>query len=185
MTGRISCFRDDSLPRDERSTGIFTEDNKLFEDAAGMTWLDPYEADVRAYLAAVCAEAKALGVREILLDHFSFLGENPQDDIKFSAESDKILLLNELLASIRDKIGDETILSVVVYPDVLGEGASEAKGQDLTAFINVCDRVWVHAADTTGIESLLIQARSHGAQLGDMLAVIVGERYKSAMLYTE
>lgn len=185
VTGRISCFRDDTLPRNIRVTGIFTQENKLFEDASGMTWLDPYEADVRAYLVAVCAEAKALGVREILLDHFSFLGENPQDEIKFSAESDRILLLNELLASIRDKIGDEMILSAVIYPDVLGEGASEQKGQDLDTLISVCDRIWMHAADATGIDGLLSQARSHGEQLGDLLAVIIGERYKSAALYTE
>lgn len=185
VAGRISCFRDNTLPRKVRVTGIFTKDNELFEDAQAYTWLDPYEADVRAYLTEICAEASALGLREIILDHFSFLGENPDDTVRYSDDADKSGLLSGLLGELRSAVGEDMYLSVVIYPDVLGEGGSEQKGQNLDSLSAACDRLWIRCDTTAQAESYRVQAYAHSPQTADMLAVIDGRRYVSSALLEE
>lgn len=185
VCGRIACFRDNALPRKTHGVGVLTKDGQLFEDAQGYTWLDPYEADVRAYLAEVCAEAAQLGFREIILDHYSFPGENPDDTIGFSDDADKSEVLSGLLDQLREAAGENMYISAVIYPDVLGEGGSESKGQDLDGFAAVCDRLWIRCSTTAQAESFRLQARAHSPQTEDMLGVIFGERYVSAALIEE
>ena len=47
----------------------------------------------------------------------------------------------DVLAAIRAAVDARTFLSVTVYPDVLGEGGSDSKGQNLAALEAACEYI--------------------------------------------
>lgn len=184
VTGRVCCFRDNDLPRRERDCAVLRAGD-VYEDEAGISWLDPYVPDVRENLVELCRQAAALGVRELLLDDFSFLGEKPDADAVFSGSDDRVESLNELLSAIRGAADAGTVLSVTVYADVLGEGGSDSKGQNLAALEAVCGHLWIRCADEEELLGHARFARLQSQKLLDMLAFIYEGRYASASLYLE
>ncbi len=184
VTGRICCFRDNDLPRRARENAVLSAEN-VYEDEDGFTWLDPYVPAVQENLVELCRLASALGVRELLLEDFSFLGEKPDADARFSDSADRTDTLNALLAAIRSAADPRTILSVVIYADVLAEGGSDSKGQNLTSLEAVCGHLWIRCADEEEILQHARFARMQSQKLLDMLSIIRDGQYKSASLYLE
>ena len=184
VTGRVCCFRDNDLPRRAREYAVI-KGNAVYEDDEGYTWLDPYSEAVRENLVELCALAAKLGIREILLDDYSFLGENAANGVRFSGEEDRVELLSALLSSIVSAVGDKVVVSCAVYPDVVGEGGSEEKGQSLSVFASVCGHLWIRAGEQDEIRGTYQRLRVQSQKYADMLAVIDGESYKSAVYYLE
>lgn len=184
VTGRVCCFRDNDLPRRVPDNAVLSG-GAVYEDEAGYSWLDPYVVTVQENLVTLCKLASELGVRELLLDDFSFLGEKPDPDAHFSGDADRTETLNALLDAIRSAVDARTVLSVTVYSDVLREGGSDSKGQNLNALEAVCGHLWMRCADEEEILSHARFARLQSQKLLDMLSIICDGHYRSASMYLE
>lgn len=69
---RVSCFKDNELPRVRQSLAILTNSGYRWTDPEGVRWSSPTSADVRDYLTALCVELAQLGFDEIMLDHAGY-----------------------------------------------------------------------------------------------------------------
>lgn len=68
---RISCFRDNALPWNDRTLGIHSNSGNWRDDES-VRWSSPAVESVRTYVAQVCGELAGLGFDEILLDNCGF-----------------------------------------------------------------------------------------------------------------
>ena len=68
---RVSCFRDNLVPRSDMSLAIHTNAGN-WRDSGDTRWLSPANESARQYVVGVCRELAALGFDEILLDNWAF-----------------------------------------------------------------------------------------------------------------
>lgn len=69
---RVSCFKDNELPRAGQGLAILTNSGYRWTDPEGVRWSSPTSADVRDYLTALCVELAQLGFDEIMLDNAGY-----------------------------------------------------------------------------------------------------------------
>ena len=68
---RISCFRDNALPWNDRALGIHSNSGNWRDDES-VRWSSPAVESVRTYVAQVCGELAGLGFDELLLDNCGY-----------------------------------------------------------------------------------------------------------------
>ena len=68
---RVSCFRDNLVPRSDMSLAIHTNAGN-WRDSGDTRWLSPANESARQYVVGMCRELAALGFDEILLDNWAF-----------------------------------------------------------------------------------------------------------------
>ncbi len=72
---RIACFRDDYLPKIHPELAVQTSEGKVWKDAGGHTWLNPYDKRNWQYLHGIVDYALRLGFPEVQLDYVRFPSE--------------------------------------------------------------------------------------------------------------
>ncbi len=68
---RISCFRDNTVPRSNMPMAVKTTAGN-WRDKGNYRWLSPANPEARAYVIGVCVELAGLGFDELLLDNCGF-----------------------------------------------------------------------------------------------------------------
>ncbi len=69
---RIVVFKDDPLANAKPNLAVKRKDGQLFRDGEGLSWTDPFQAEVRNYNIAVAVEAARAGFDEIQFDYLRF-----------------------------------------------------------------------------------------------------------------
>ena len=131
---RVSCFRDNTIPRWHNSLALRTSSGN-WRDGTDSRWLSAASAEARGYVAGVCRELAELGFDEILLDCCGFPTQGELDRLQAGENYDPEDLtgpveafLDELDAALADH--PETRLSVMTSRTVL-TGGSDGSGQTL------------------------------------------------------
>ena len=133
--------------------GIYTSD--------GLTWLDPYSDQTRAYLSALIDELADMGFDEVIL---SGLWCPNSDALQFSASMtvtpDSESAVSSLSLYLRQRAEEDGIrLSALAESMTLRSGGAGTFGQDLPVFFRMFDRVAFEAdASTYDIDLSALQA---------------------------
>lgn len=69
---RIVVFKDNPLATSRPDLAVKHADGSLFRDREGLAWVDPFQAEVRAYNIAIAVEAARAGFNEIQFDYVRF-----------------------------------------------------------------------------------------------------------------
>ena len=77
---RVSCFRDNAIPRADMSLGIKSSAGN-WRDEGDCRWLSAANAAARQYVIGVCAELAELGFDELLLENCAFPARGQVDYI--------------------------------------------------------------------------------------------------------
>lgn len=145
-TARISCFRDDTIPRWTSGMSIPSSAGN-WRDTQGYRWLSPASAEARAYVIGVCQELAELGFHRLLLDNCGFPVEGKlyaivegerYDPENLTASLE--LFFQELEQALADYPQME--IWVVAYPQVLS-GQAHDSGQTSALLEQWADRVLV------------------------------------------
>lgn len=144
---RISCFRDDALPKLRPDLGVRSPVGN-WRDGGGSRWLNASCADARQYITALCLELAGLGFDEILLDHAAYPISGSLDYIVQNDAYDPAQLsttveafYTDLSAALRASYPGVK-LSVVADPAVLAPSEAAPSGQSLS-IASLMDRVWL------------------------------------------
>ena len=143
LIARISCFKDDLIPRKIHSSAIVTSNDILWLDTQYHAWLDPYSEESVTYISGVISELSALGFDEILLDHLTFPDNGRLSLINYGAQDEggagRITALSSFVDAVKQQNSDLRICAVMDYTTCT-EGASLTTGQALSSLQYSLDR---------------------------------------------
>ena len=147
---RISCFRDNALPWNDRDLGIHSSSGNWRDDES-VRWSSPAVESVRTYVAQVCGELAGLGFDELLLDNCGYPTRGTVSYIKSDSNYDPNTLTQTMEAFFQTL--DQTLaqypdikVSVVTSLTVLG-GGSDGSGLTLDLLKQYADRVYVQVPE--------------------------------------
>ena len=169
---RLSCFRDNSMPRHRNDLALRSSRGNWL-DGDGVRWLSPAYEENRQYLIDLCLELAGLGFDEILLDHAAFPRTGTLDAILTGPAYDPAALSGVVLDFYADTAAalaaayPQVRLSVTADPVLLTAGSASPSGQLLDAAA-VVDRLWVRdlTGDRDACEALLSQAGMEAPRTG-------------------
>jgi hypothetical protein len=81
---RIVAFRDNMMPRINPSMAVKNPDGTLWRDRSGITWLDPYNEEVREYIIQIAERAADMGFDEIQFDYIRFPSDGDMTKTRYS-----------------------------------------------------------------------------------------------------
>jgi len=136
---RVVCFKDSRRSARYPETAHRDSDGKVWQDARGYGWLNPYVRDNWDYIAELCLEAARLGFDEIQLDYVRFPVEGALSDIdsgRMDDERSRTEVIAEFVSFIRDtmlEVGVRTSADVFGIIGLSGTDSENVRllGQDL------------------------------------------------------
>ena len=161
---RLSCFRDNTLPRQRNDLALRSSLGN-WRDEDNIRWLSPAYQENRQYISDLCLELAGLGFDEILLDYAAFPLTGNLDAILTGAAYEPTTLADVVLTFYTDTAAalkaayPDVRLSVVADPAILTAGGTSTSGQSLD-IVTLADRLWVWGltGDRDACEALLSQA---------------------------
>lgn len=158
LAAQINCCADNLLASRNPPIALHNAFGGVFTDADGSMWLDPYNADVRAYAAALVTELSEMGFDEVLLRG----AEMPNTDqaIVYSqtmsfTPTPVSAVSGFALSVARATAGCTARVSAVLDSQTLHGALTEVTGQDPELFFKIFDRVccWADSAWQYGVDS--------------------------------
>ena len=157
---RVSCFRDQTTPRQLNRLSIKTNSGYNWTDERKLRWLSPTNEEVQQYIAGICAELAALGFDEIVLDNAAYPTAGNLHYIKKGSAYDAAqfsTVVAGFYAQVRTALAayPEVKLSIVTDAETAAAGANATSGQTVANLLQAADRVWIPAG--TGTWSQYVQ----------------------------
>ena len=156
---RVSCFRDNLVPRSDMSLAIHTNAGN-WRDSGDTRWLSPANESARQYVVGVCRELAALGFDEILLDNWGYPAEGNLGYIKQGDAYDLEHLsqpVEEFLARAEAALEPYGTRLALRSTWAVLEGEESPGGQTAQLLERYAQRVWLEAPED-GMADLLSQA---------------------------
>ena len=156
---RVSCFRDNLVPRSDMSLAIHTNAGN-WRDSGDTRWLSPANESARQYVVGVCRELAALGFDEILLDNWGYPAEGNLGYIKQGNAYDLEHLsqpVEEFLARAEAALEPYGTRLALRSTWAVLEGDESPGGQTAQLLERYAQRVWLEAPED-GMADLLSQA---------------------------
>ena len=149
LVAQISCCVDNLLPLRTVDYTLRTESGWDYSDNTG-TYLDPYSADVRNYIVALCRELYELGFDEVVLaDVVHPVPDSSKVNGSFVYSAEMSTTPNPVNAVcgfamyVQQQLADEPgLLSIYLDSARALVGPDEATGQDGVLFSKVFDRLY-------------------------------------------
>lgn len=145
LVARMSCFKDNLLPRKQSDAAIKVESGVIWLDWYNHAWLNPFSKASTQYLTGVAAELDALGFDELMLDNLTFPVEGKLSYIRYGSPDTganaRTAALEGLIESVSAAVSDDTRLSACATPAALKNGVDTASGQTLSMYSSL-DRVY-------------------------------------------
>ena len=153
----LSCFRDNTLPWNNRALGIHSNSGNWRDDES-IRWSSPAVESVRTYVAQVCGELAGLGFDELLLDNCGFPTRGTVSYIKSDSNYDPDTLTQtmETFFQTLDQTMEqypEVKVSVVTSLSVLN-GGSDGSGLTLDLLKQYADKVYVQVPEGETIPAI-------------------------------
>ncbi len=119
---RITCFRDQVVPRKKPALAIHRPDGSPWRDRSGHFWLDPYNTLNWDYNVAVAQDAARRGFDEVQWDYVRFPSEGKKSGRRYPARQkndarSEARVIADFLAYAKEKLGPS---GVKVSADVFG-----------------------------------------------------------------
>jgi len=178
LVAQISCCIDELLPTRTTAYCIHTETGLNYTDGLG-TWLDPYNLDLRTWIAEMVQELYDLGFDEVVLAdvaHPSLAEPIPllyTRDI--STERSTVYAVCGLAAGIADKLRDrDKVLSIYCKTREALVRDDFTTGQNAVLFMQLYDRVYLETDKFTypyNVEDM--QSSVHTGNVYDRLVPVV------------
>ena len=153
----LSCFRDNTLPWNNRALGIHSSSGNWRDDES-IRWSSPAVESVRTYVAQVCGELAGLGFDELLLDNCGYPTRGTVSYIKSDSNYDPDTLTQTMETFFQTL--DQTMaqypevkVSVVTSLSVLN-GGSDGSGLTLDLLKQYADKVYVQAPEGETIPAI-------------------------------
>ena len=153
----LSCFRDNTLPWNNRALGIHSNSGNWRDDES-IRWSSPAVESVRTYVAQVCGELAGLGFDELLLDNCGYPTRGTVSYIKSDSNYDPDTLTQTMETFFQTL--DQTMaqypevkVSVVTSLSVLN-GGSDGSGLTLDLLKQYADKVYVQAPEGETIPAI-------------------------------
>lgn len=148
LVGQLSCCIDDLMAQRNSPVALKKADGSPYSDDEG-AWLDPYNTEVRDYIAALAKELADMGFDEILLTNVSHPQTDPAN-LKYSAASTNATAQSAVtsfsLAVTRALSGTDAVLSVVGTRAAITKAADNLNGQDIEVLMKLFDRVYCYTS---------------------------------------
>lgn len=165
LAAQISCCTDDLLASRNPLVALHNASGGVFADGDGRMWLDPYNATVRAYAAALIGELADMGFDEVLLANAA----HPVTDealvysVALSSTPTPLAGVSGFALSVTAAAkADGVRIDALLEDDTVHGGGSAGTGQDIALFAKVFDRLcapadsaWQYEADTGTISPSL------------------------------
>ena len=158
LAAQINCCADNLLASRNPPIALHNAFGGVFTDADGSMWLDPYNADVRAYAAALVTELSEMGFDEVLLRGAEI--PNTDQAIVYSqtmsfTPTPVSAVSGFALSVARATAGCTARVSAVLDSQTLHGALTEVTGQDPELFFKIFDRVccWADSAWQYGVDS--------------------------------
>ena len=147
LVAQISCCIDELLPTRTTAYCIHTETGLNYTDGLG-TWLDPYNLDLRTWIAEMVQELYDLGFDEVVLAdvcHPSLAEAVPLLYTReISTERSSVYAVCGLATGIADKLRDrEKVLSIYCKTREALVRDDYTTGQNAVLFMQLFDRVYL------------------------------------------
>ena len=153
----LSCFRDNTLPWNNRALGIHSNSGNWRDDES-IRWSSPAVESVRTYVAQVCGELAGLGFDELLLDNCGYPTRGTVSYIKSDSNYDPDTLTQTMETFFQTL--DQTMaqypevkMSVVTSLSVLN-GGSDGSGLTLDLLKQYADKVYVQVPEGETIPTI-------------------------------
>jgi hypothetical protein len=141
---RFVTFKDNALAEGRPEWGVRKRSapNELHKDAENLTWVDPYNSEVRQYEIDLARELATLGFDEIQFDYFRFDGGDSLDFVRgapsrfiFSVEStvdNRREAISSFAADLAENLKPYGVFTAVdVFGSIIFVGREPIIGQDL------------------------------------------------------
>jgi len=148
LVAQISCCIDELLPTRTTAYCIHTETGLNYTDGLG-TWLDPYNLDLRTWIAEMAQELYDLGFDEVVLAdvaHPSLAEAIPLLYTReISTERSSVIAVCGLAAGVADKLRDrgDKVLSIYCKTREALVRDDYTTGQNAVLFMQLYDRVYL------------------------------------------
>lgn len=117
---RVVLFKDPAVAGAYPEWAVHADEDQLYVDKEGSTWLDPFRVEVQDYLAALAKEVAELGFDELQFDYIRFPSDGPVGEAKYSQEStreSRCTTIREFCARLRRELEP---YGVVLSADLFG-----------------------------------------------------------------
>lgn len=124
---RVTVFQDPILAQQKPEWAIRSKKGGLWRDKNGLAWVDPANAEVRAYIVAIAKEAVALGFDEINFDYIRYPTDGKLSDIIYgNGSSKRYEVIGGFFKYLAEEMKDEP---AYISGDLFGL-TTEKKGED-------------------------------------------------------
>ena len=155
---RISCFRDDTLGRQDDYALRTNSGYRWNYDDVGLYWINPGLEPVRQYVADVVATAAQLGFDEVLLENWGYPAQGEVGWIRRGEGYDPERLheaVDRFVSLAQQAVtGTETVVSLLVDASVL-DASDTLSGRTLDCLEGHDGRVWLQNGQGTTLEDLV------------------------------
>ena len=154
----MACFADAPKADSDEAMAVMSRTTKAWRDPGGNTWLDPYNADVTAYLNAMVQEYAAMGFTEIVLTDVQFPNYGVLKNVVYNDREDtaetRIAAINAFLDTLHATAEQAGVLLSMELPaSLLDSGTDETAGWDLAQIATRVDRIYMSVADQSAADS--------------------------------
>ena len=150
LTAVISACADNTVPFGPHADWAVKHASGVnFKDNLDRRWLNLYLPEARGFIVEMALAAYEAGFDRVMLTHVGFPysgGANQADYHGDELTIGPVGAVNLLLSELRDAVGDLP-LDVWLYENTANEGVFEAAGQDLAAFTEAFDLMFVSLPD--------------------------------------
>lgn len=124
---RLTVFQDPILAQQKPEWAIKSKKGGVWRDKNGLAWVDPANAQVRAYIVAIAKEAAALGFDEINFDYIRYPTDGKLSDIIYgNGGAKRYEVIGGFYKYLAEEMKDEP---VYISGDLFGL-TTEKKGED-------------------------------------------------------
>ncbi len=178
LVAQISCCIDELLPTRTTAYCIHTETGLNYSDGLG-TWLDPYNLDLRTWIAEMVQELYDMGFDEVVLAdvcHPSLAEPIPLLYTReISTERSSVVAVCGLAAGVADKLRDrDKVLSIYCKTREALVRDDYTTGQNAVLFMQLFDRVYLETDKFTypyNVEDM--ESSVHTGSVYDRLVPVV------------
>ena len=153
----LSCFRDNALPRTDRSLSIHSSGGNWWDDQQ-VRWCSPMSERMRSYITDLCRGLAELGFDELVLDNCSFPNRGGTSAILSDDNYDPAALTETM-----ETFFQELDTALTDYPDIqvsvvtsltVLNGGSDGSGLTLDLLKQYADRVFVEVPEGESIPAI-------------------------------